>query len=484
MHASTPAGGGSRGFSASIGRLVALCLFLGFATNAGADLPVFSSRLLSPDPVWQALQGSRAATAGDVTAGLGNPAAGGLLPGGEVTVSHLAWASGLSREWVGAGLPLAGGETLIGDAGVLHTAALPAYDEEGASVGTIQPSEWTGGLSLAVPLGGGCLIGVGGRAFQLTDPTRPVTAFGASAGLLLGEGSRRLGLALTDLGPSVSSGGQSYPLPTRWRAGLEQGFGDGHVIAMTEAEGASAGSVTPRFGVAFGPTPWLRILGGVCLDQSAGEPTEWSVGLHVEQKGIGFSYAYLPAGELGATHQFGLSFRFGRSPEARRSSNGDPGSASAGESHRRPASPPATEPDPGPSGATADPSSVSASAHSAPADSSSFGSVSASAHRSPADASSFGSASASALSAPADSSSAAMVWNVWGGLYRDAASAQPELELFQKAGCSDARLVTKAGSGVRVLADAFPTQKAADALADRLRQRALLVTVESHNRPQ
>lgn len=295
-----------------VAAFLALLLPAAGGRGAAASDSVFLSRTLAPDPLWQATSGGLAGTGRGLSGALGNPAAVARLSGRRAAVSHLVWAEDLSREWLGLGGPVGGRWALLLDASMLHGPALQGFDAEGRRTGTFDPSEWNSGITASAAVGRGLDLGVGARYFRLEDPADPVGGWGLSAGAWWALGPRGIGLSVTDLGSVDGSASGSYSLPTRWRAGVEQTFEGGSVAALT-LEGGESDALRLSAGVIVRPLEWVSLLGGVSSGQGYdGRELGWSTGLSIEGGGVIGSYAYREAGELAATHQFGVEIPLGR----------------------------------------------------------------------------------------------------------------------------------------------------------------------------
>jgi hypothetical protein len=305
--------GGARGPGRGI---QAALLLLGFLCSLGnpvfAQPSAFSSLDLPPEPVWQALQGARAVTGDELSSSLGNPACSARASGTSLAFSHLSWTGGLSREWVAAALPVSSIATVSIQAGVLRSDVLPGFDADGGTADPIRPLEWSAGAALGVALSRSWLLGLGGRALRLEDPRQSLTGVGFSTGLVWEGESRRLGLAVTDLGPAARTDAQRYPLPSRVRAGYEQEIGRGIVLAAVAWEADTHGRMDRlHLGLCLRPRPWLEFLSGVAAigGEDAVAPWQWSVGTRIRQGGVAVSYAYLADQTLDSSYQLGLSLR-------------------------------------------------------------------------------------------------------------------------------------------------------------------------------
>jgi hypothetical protein len=420
-------------------------------TDARAGNPAaFTSHLLAPDPEWQAMRGARSATGPGLAASLGNPAAISSLSGGAAACTHLQWAGGLTREWAGAGRPIGHGVGMAFDAAVLRSPELPGYDADGNATASFRASEWTAAAHVALPIGHGIGIGVGARLFRLEDDIEPLTGTGFSFGIQARGAGRTAGLALTDAGAPMKGVHGAYALPTLWRAGIEQELAGERALLATSIEGEMSGNTHGAVGVIIRPAASLELLGGLLARGNAtGEsPMGWSVGATVYRGPLAVSYAFRQEEALGVTNIVGLRLELQRVRNFSRTTRLD-------------------TPKELPRAATTE--------RMAPA---SGGSELATQFALTASTS-----GPETSLVPGPSISVARRYAVFGGRYRSADAAGPEVALIRRLGLSGARPVPGTNGSWRVLVLDSPTASEADAAVARLRARAILVTVESLEPP-
>jgi hypothetical protein len=424
-------------------------------TNTHAGNPAaFASHLLAPDPEWQAMRGARSATGPGLAASLGNPAAIGSLAGGAAACTHLQWAGGLAREWAGAGRPVRHGVVVAFDAAVLRSPELPGYDADGNSTTPFRASEWSAAAHAAIPIGHGIGVGAGVRLFRLEDDTEPLTGTGISFGVQARGAGRTAGLALTDAGAPMKGPHGVYALPTYWRAGFEQEVAGEKVLLAASIESAISGSTRAAVGVVMRPVASLELLGGLLARGSAaGEsPMGWSAGATVHRGPLAVSYAFRQEEALGVTHIVGLRLELQGVRIASRTTCLDAPLELSREVEARRTSSAANRPEP-----TTPPAVTPGMSH---------------AERSLAPDPS---------TAPAPDAPTTVVprYGVFGGRYRSADAAGPEVALIRREGFPGARPVPSTEGSWRVLVLDSPAARDAEAAVARLRARAIVVTAES-----
>lgn len=424
-------------------------------TSAHAGNPAaFTSHLLAPDPEWQAMRGARSATGPGLAASLGNPAAIGSLSGGAAACTHLQWAGGLAREWAGAGRPIGHGIVMAFDAAILRTPELPGYDVDGNSTTPFRASEWSAAVHAALPIGHGIGVGAGTRVFRLEDGTEPLTGTGFSFGIQARDAGRTLGLALTDAGAPMKGPHGAYALPTCWRAGLEQEMAGEKVLLAASIERAISGTTHGALGVIMRPAASLELLGGLLMRGSdEGEPPlGWSAGATVYRGSLAVSYAFRQEEALGVTHIVGLRMDLRGARSASHTIRIDTPSALPRAAMTERTTTALDRPEPTtPIVVTANASALERSLV------------------------------PDLLTAPAAKplTTVAPRYGVFGGRYRSAAAAGPEVALIRREGFPGARPVSSTEGSWRVQVLDSPTAREADAAVTRLRARAIVVTAES-----
>lgn len=290
-------------------RSLSLALLLLAASSPARGEEIFSARLLAPEPTWQATRGAFAAVGIGLAPSLGNPAASGMSGEGlvHVAVSHLAWSSGVSREWGMVGWR-AGRWSGGLDAAMLRSPELPGYTADGLETESFRPAEWDGGGSVGLRALSGLSVGVGGRLLRLEDPSEPVTAWTGSLGMLWQGECRSVGLSVVDLGPAVETSQGSWDPPVRWRAGLAQSvFAGAATFGLAYAGDGAGRSGDATVGMIVRPAGRLELLGGFSMVRPEGlEGPGWSAGAAWSQGAFKISYGVADDGALGLTHQFGF----------------------------------------------------------------------------------------------------------------------------------------------------------------------------------
>ena len=194
--------------------------------------------------------------------------------------------------------------------------------ENGVSGETVHPQDFVLGISYEQPLGplfvGGTLKGVR-QDISVDAASTWATDLG-----LFGRGNRfRWGVSMTNLGPALKTNTGSLDLPLHFLGGgswvfLQRKKG-GHTdtgLAVFQLDAPLLDALRPQVGI-----EWVRrwknqteIAGRMGYRSLEGD-TSWmdklTFGLGFSRDPFGINYAYLSQDDLGATHRFEVSWRFG-----------------------------------------------------------------------------------------------------------------------------------------------------------------------------
>jgi len=123
-------------------------------------------------------------------------------------------------------------------------------------------------------------------------------------------GTLRMGAVVQNLGSGMKFEQQSDPLPMDWKVGLAA------VQMMDKKLNVSLDYTTPKDdsgyvsgGLEYWLFPFIALRTGYVANKTEGSGMRAGLGLRI--KGLSFDYAYAGQGELGMSHRYELSFRFG-----------------------------------------------------------------------------------------------------------------------------------------------------------------------------
>ena len=123
-------------------------------------------------------------------------------------------------------------------------------------------------------------------------------------------GTMRFGAVVQNLGSSMKFEEQSDPLPMDWKVGVAA------VQMLDKKLNVSLDYTAPKDddgyvsgGFEYWLVPFLALRAGYVNSKTEGSGARAGIGLRI--RGVSFDYAYAGQGELGMSHRYELSFRFG-----------------------------------------------------------------------------------------------------------------------------------------------------------------------------
>jgi hypothetical protein len=285
-------------------------LVFGFSPGLAAGLSgsfAFESLLRPTSALQTALGGLHACTDGGPEALRANPAGMARSLGLVASASHQAWQAGLSEDWVGGVCPVASG-CLGAEVSALHAGSLPAYAEDGTSLGSFIPVEMAVGVGYARGISAGLTSGAALHALYMGGGGEELRGISLDLGLEYAHETTRLAVAVRNVGPNPSSGGESYRLPTQVVAGVQRSFGFNAQTNLTAALDRNRGWLVVGGARVSGPGG-VSLLCGLAYSRSAAQD-ELSPrgGLAITMRTVLLAYSYAPAGETGATHHLSVQF--------------------------------------------------------------------------------------------------------------------------------------------------------------------------------
>jgi len=254
------------------------------------------------------------AQADDVSSLYWNPAGLALMQERQASFMYDKAYQGMSFQNANVGIPLENG-AIGGSLSYLSYGSIAGYDQMGASIG--DQSAYSGVATLgAAFLGNQWAAGVNLKGIQekLADEKANGAAFDIGTNVIYPRpvmgGTLRLGAVVQNLGSGIKFEQQKDPLPTDYRVGLAA------VQMMDKKLNVSLDYTSPKDdtaymsgGVEYWVVPFLALRTGYVNNKTEGSGIRAGIGLRI--KGVSFDYAYAGQGELGMSHRYELSFRFG-----------------------------------------------------------------------------------------------------------------------------------------------------------------------------
>ena len=297
----------------------ALCILSLFQTSVWASGPgTTAADVLKMSVGARAIGMGEAYTAqaDDVSSLYWNPAGLALMQERQASFMYDQGYQGMSMQNVNVGIPMENG-ALGGSLSYLNYGSIAGYanDSVGTPIGNQSAYEGVATLGAAW-LGNQWSAGANIKGIQekLADESANTAAFDVGANVIYPKpvmgGTLRFGAVAQNLGPGVKFEQQSDPLPTTYKVGVAA------VQMMEKKLNISLDYGKPKDddssisgGFEYWVVPFLALRAGYVNNHTEGAGVRAGLGLRI--KGISFDYAYAGQGELGMSHRYELSFRFG-----------------------------------------------------------------------------------------------------------------------------------------------------------------------------
>ena len=256
------------------------------------------------------------AQADDVSSLYWNPAGLALMQERQASFMYDKAYQGMSFQNANVGIPLENG-ALGGSLSYLSYGDIPGYANDTAGTPIGNQSAYSGVATLgAAFLGNQWAAGVNIKGIQekLADEKANGAAFDIGTNVIFPKpvmgGTLRFGAVAQNLGAGMKFEEQKDPLPTDYRVGIAA------VQMMDKKLNVSLDYTSPKDdtaymsgGVEYWIVPFLALRTGYVNSKNEGSGLRAGIGLRI--KGVSFDYAYAGQGELGMSHRYELSFRFG-----------------------------------------------------------------------------------------------------------------------------------------------------------------------------
>jgi len=387
------------------------------------------------------LAGANTSVASGASSQFWNPSLLATMTRPQASMMHATWLGNLQYEWIGYARPL-GPQKGVGSASVayFHMPSISGVDEFDNPTGDFHVYDMALTLGYARPVAKGLMLGANGKFIRQTLATVSGTGAAVDLGASATIAGATLGATVQNLGPDISLGGGSYPLPQLMRVGVSHPFFTDRLLLAADYTMPKTYYNDVRVGAEIRPNPVLalrigyRRVGGTNDDPSTG----LSFGLGAHYGPVNLDYAMTPDNGFSDIHRLSFGYTFGGA-EARPEPK-------APEPQKQPARPPTTKQPPVIASA---PAAKPAPAAPAPG---------------PAVA------ETPKASAPAPRSSGPDQYAVVLGSYQSEASAQSELKALRILGFSvkDAAITLVSGTGYQITLARMNSKKSADELAASL----------------
>ena len=254
------------------------------------------------------------AQADDVSSLYWNPAGLALMQERQASFMYDQSYQGMSMQNANVGIPLENG-AIGGSLSYLNYGPIAGYDSVGTPLGNQTAYEGVATVGAAW-LGSQWSAGVNVKGIQekLADESATGAAFDLGGNLIYPKpvmgGTLRLGAVVQNLGSGIQFEQQKDPLPMDFKVGvaavqmLEKKLNISLDYGKPKDDDSSISG-----GFEYWLVPFLALRAGYVNDHTEGSGMRAGLGLRI--RGVSFDYAYAGQGELGMSHRYELSFRFG-----------------------------------------------------------------------------------------------------------------------------------------------------------------------------
>jgi len=254
------------------------------------------------------------AQADDVSSLYWNPAGIGLLNQGQASFMYNQAYQGLSFQNAAMAVPFDYGG-IGASLSYLSYGTINGYDVKGNPASEVNAYSGVGTLGGAY-YGGPISIGANAKVVQGKLADTSATGLAADVGAIytiqheMNGGTIRLGTSIRNMGTGLRYISQTDPFPLEWRIGAAAVQMMDKKLNFSVDYGQQKdvrGAVYA--GVEYLPIPILALRTGYAGTYAEGSGLRAGIGLRI--KDFSFDYAYAPYGDLGLSHRYELSFRFG-----------------------------------------------------------------------------------------------------------------------------------------------------------------------------
>jgi hypothetical protein len=401
-----------------------------------------------------------------VTSQLWNPAFLADLDRPEVGAMHASWLDGLSYEWLGYAKPM-GPHLGVGSISIayFHMPSFTSYNALDEPLGEVRAYDMAVTVGLARPLTSAFSVGANARFIRqsLADVSGMGGAVDLGAKALVA--GTTLGASIQNLGPDLSLGGASSPLPRQVRFGVSRPVYEDRVLLAADLNMPSDYYKDLRVGTEIRPHELVALRLGYRHELgSSGDPQNGlSFGVGLRWKALTVDYAMTPDNAFDNVQRLSFGYSFAG------------GAEKAPEPEKKPREE-KPEPPPPPKGPkviasakpTSPPSAAAAPAPTAPA------------RESAAKPSPTPSHEVAKAPTQSKSSSKGSLYDVVLGTYQSETSARSELKALEILGFSvkDAKITPLEGGGYRLSLARFGSRSSANNLAASLSKMSFQPRVE------
>src|SRR6267143_6957370 len=260
------------------------------------------------------LAGANTSVASGASSQFWNPSLLAGMTRPQASMMHATWLGNLQYEWIGYARPL-GPQKGVGSVSVayFHMPSVSGVDEFDNPTGEFKVHDMALTFGYARPVWKGLMLGANGKFIRQTladvSGTGAAVDLGASATIA----GTTLGATVQNLGPNISFGGSSYPLPQLTRFGVSRPFFADRLLLAADYSFPKTYYNDLRIGAEVRPHPMIAVRmgyrreGGTQMDPATG--VSFGLGTHVGP--VNVDYAMTPDNEFADVHRVSFGYTFG-----------------------------------------------------------------------------------------------------------------------------------------------------------------------------
>lgn len=248
-----------------------------------------------------------------------NPAGLTDLPRSSISLHHTESFEDINFDNLLFGYPIT--PRLSAAAGISHRwmPAIPARGELGENIGSIDVASTIIRAGVGYKLNSRHSLGVTVKYFR--DDLAGLTATGAALDfggqIQLFRNRLRLGAVVQNIGSAIRYEQSSTELPRTFRAGIGFQVINNHFSAAADYTKTIGAAPIYSSGFTILPTPFINFRLGAQWQHERGLNPSFGFDLKLQKK-LFWEYALITNGDLGTTHQLGITFHFASLPSKKR----------------------------------------------------------------------------------------------------------------------------------------------------------------------
>src|SRR6267143_5796793 len=260
------------------------------------------------------LAGANTSVASGASSQFWNPSLLAGMTRPQASMMHATWLGNLQYEWIGYARPL-GPQKGVGSGSVayFHMPSVSGVDEFDNPTGEFRVHDMALTLGYARPVVKGLMLGANGKVIRQTLASVSGTGAAVDLGASATIAGATLGATVQNLGPDISFGGGSYPLPQLTRFGVSHTlFAERLLLAMDYTMPKTYYNDF-RVGAEVRPNSILTVrLGYRRVAGTSGDPsTGLSFGLGAHYGPVNLDYAMTPDNGFADIHRLSFGYTFG-----------------------------------------------------------------------------------------------------------------------------------------------------------------------------